>query len=226
MSDPRWNLEPLREHVRQLGHDFNDPLSQTIRSVDRSIVLFHYHVYTARDALKGHINKDEPQGSDNFMLLLGASARQEEFARTKVVSEAHIIACLHTTRSLYDIFSHVVNRLLLSSQLPVGQCDIYKVRDALPSGPLRSALDDLIGLQWFKYIQAFINTAKHRQLIVHSVTISMEENRVGIRLGAFEYKGDRFPQYWDTEVLTGAFEVKNKIVLCGRALNAACGVSP
>jgi hypothetical protein len=87
--------------------------------------------------------------------------------------------------------------------------------------PLKDRLDKLLESHWYNYVAAFINTTKHRQLVQHKVAVSIEENRVGIRIGAFNYGKKSFKTYWDHEVLEGAIEVKNVIIECGRLLNTS-----
>ena len=88
MSPTAWNLEELRSRVRTARSDADEVL-ELINSISRSVQIFRYHMETGRDALKGIVNETEPQGPENFMLILGASERQGEFAYAKIVSEAH-----------------------------------------------------------------------------------------------------------------------------------------
>ena len=220
ISPTAWNLEELSSRVRAARADA-DVVLELIKSISRSVQIFRYHMETARDALKGIVNETEPQGQENFMLILGASEKQGEFAYAKVVSEANIIGCLYTTRSLWDLFAQLVNTLVLVEPLAVSDCDINRVVAAMPVSPLKARLHDLLQSHWYTYVAAFINTTKHRQLVQHMMTVSMEEDRAGIRIGGFTYRAKSFRTYWGHEVLEGAIEVKNAIVECGRLLNAS-----
>jgi len=174
---------------------------------------------TARDALNGIVNDAEPQRQENFMLILGMSEKHEEFAFAKLVGEANVIACLHTARNMWDMFAQLANALILEKPISVGACDIGRVLDAMPPSELETRLRILLDSHWYKYVAAFSNTAKHRRLVQHSMTVSIEENRIGFRIGAFSYGDKSFPAYWGHEVLEGAIEVKNGIIECGRLLN-------
>lgn len=218
MSRTAWDLGELRSRIRANRRD-PDQVIDLVESIGRSIRIFRYHMATARDAMKGIVNETEPQGSENFMLILGDSDRRGEFEFATIVSEAHIIGCLHTARGLWDLFAQLVNALVLAEPFPVSACDITRVAKRLPSGPLKERVDVLLASHWYKYLAAFINTTKHRQLITHRMTISMEEDRAGIQIGAFTYDSDNFKSYWAIEVLEGAIEVENAIVECGRLLN-------
>lgn len=225
MSNPVWNNKALRDHARRLGHREIDPLPVAIDSVSRAIAIFHYHAYQAYDVVRAVVKDGEPATEEHLMLALGASDQQEQYHEASLAGQAHILGALHAARSMYDILSHVVNGLLLTPQLSVDSCDIHKARDALPSGNLRTTLDGLIQSHWFQYIQGFINIAKHRYLISPNLGVCFIDNVAAMKISAFEYKGRQFPQYWTTDVLKGAFEVRNKIIECGCALNAACGLT-
>ena len=218
-----WNLEELRAHVRKTRGEHE--LLEVIHSLDRAIAIFRYHLVTARDALKGIVDEENPTGMENTSFVFGASDRQGEYARAKVVNEANVIACIHTSRNIFDIFAHLANGLLLEPPIPLHLCDVVKVQSALPESELKSQLGDLLGSDWFNYVVGFVNTTKHRRLVQHQFSVSFEHGMSGIRLGSFEYKGRAFPSYWGTEVLQGALEVKNRIVDCGRALNQVCGAT-
>lgn len=189
--------------------------------MDRSHAIFHYHFYTARDALKGLLDDTDPTGVRNMKAVFGISDRSElNVAYT--VSEANLIACMHTLRGSIDIFSHLINGLLLRGSIAKRNCDIFKVQQALPPSELKDEIGALLASHWFGYVAAFINTTKHRQLVEHAVSVSFEENRAGVRLGKFEYEGTSYPQYWGHEVLAGVADVKNGLLGCGRVLNRVC----
>ena len=212
-----WNLEELRVKVR--GRNDADDVLKVISSLSRSTEIFRYHLITARDALKGFVNETDANHSKTLAFLLGGHDRQDEFEYARVVSEANLIACIHTCRGIWDTFSQLVNVLSLPKPLPIGACDIKRVAAALSTSPLQSAINDLLCSHWFQYVAAFINTTKHRRLIEHTMTVSFEEDRAGVKFGAFTYGSTSFPQYWGREVLEGTVEVKNHVIKCGRYLN-------
>jgi hypothetical protein len=218
LSDTTWNLAELETYVRGVASGDGEAL-EIIRSIDRGVQIFRYHMVTGRDALNGIVNTDEPHGEQNLMLVLGASANQEEFAYAKIVSEANLIGCIYTARSLLDIFSHLINRLVLRSSLPVRDCDIRSATKALPKCELKGKLEALISSPWFGYVSAFVNTAKHRQLVQHTMSISFKENVAGIRIGAFQYGSTEYPACWANEFLQGVIDIKNSVVVCGCTLN-------
>ena len=220
MSNTAWSLQALRTHVSS-KYKNADPILATIASIDRCTRIFGYHVVSARDALKGLVDERDASSPENWLLALGGSERQEEFALARVVSEAHILGCLHTVRSLLDIFAQLAKQLLQPLPLAVENCDAKTLVKVMLNSPLRARLASLLRSDWGKYVIAFVNVTKHRQLIEHTMTISSEENRVGIRLMGFSYARENFSSYWAPDVLRGAMEVKNAVVELGRMLNQA-----
>lgn len=217
----KWNLAELRDYIRHLGEEKRF-LLDVVDSVDRSVLIFRYHLFTARDALKGIVDDHDPIGRKNFEFILGSSEQQKDFNRARLVSEANIIGCIHTARNIFDIFAQLVNGLALNSAIEIRSCNIHAVHDNLPPSPLKDCISELRDSDWFNYISGFINTTKHRRLIQHSFTLSFAEGFAEVRISAFKYNGRDYPAYWANEVLRGVVEVKNRIIVCGCALNRHC----
>jgi hypothetical protein len=86
----------------------------------------------------------------------------------------------------------------------------------------KNQLKQVLQSHWFLYVSAFINTTKHRKLVRHDLSVSLKDNREGVRIGSFEYKRVTYPQYWGRDVLVGVVEVKNSLIACARTLNRLC----
>ena len=216
-----WNLDELRAHIRKRE---GDPahLLDVVSSIDRSTLIFSYHLATARDALKGIIEETEEMSVKNLQFVFGAAENQAEYAHAKIINEANVIGCIYTARSIFDIFSHLVNDLLLGSSLRPHLCDIVTAHDALPQSGLKDQLGQLLASHWFKYVVGFVNTTKHRKLVKHQFSVSFLSGASAVQLAAFEFKGTEFPTYTTTEVLQGVLEVKNSLIGCGQTLNRMC----
>jgi hypothetical protein len=237
VSETGWNLRELREHYRDLsnmawkerGERLSSLPNELISSVSRAIDIFRYHLFLARDAVKGILNEADPTGQENFLFVLGASDNQDEFEQAKVVSEANVIGCMHAARSMVEIFAQLVNELALAQKLAVEKCSVYKVRDGLPASRLKTELEVLTSSDAFEYVSGFINTTKHRQLVPHVVSISFQLGGAGLQLGQFEYDKTvypskdivrvRHPSKSVTEVLQSVLVVANALVTAGQALN-------
>jgi hypothetical protein len=215
----QWNLKDLRDHIKASKPD-SVALLEIVRSVDRYISIFLYHLEKARDAMKGIGNTEYPESPDNIMIVLGVSEHQEQYNLAKISSEAHILGAVHSVRAMFDVFAFLVNSLLLNNEIPEHRCDLHTVTKKLPDSSLKLALCDVIESYWFRYVSAFINISKHRMLVGHTFRVGIEDGYVGIKLGAFTYRDTSYPDYQLMEFLVGVLSVKNAIVHCGNELNA------
>ena len=223
MSDS-WDIDALRTYLsNSLGP--KSPSLAVVDSLDRYVGIFLYHLYTARDAMKGVVHTDDPYGLENSKYIFGLSVRQNEYHKAMVVTEANTLGCIHATRAIYDVFSHLLNDLLLCGVIGERQCEIASVAARLPDSQLKQILDSLLGSQWFSYVTAFINTAKHRRLVGQFFYVSFEDGSAGLHIPEFSYNGKAFTSYPLEEVLRGVVDVKNSIVYGGRALNSLLGVA-
>ena len=187
-----------------------------ITSLDWSDRIFRYHFDTARDALRDIPVDDERNFRSSLESLFTSS---EEHDYKMLVIRANVISCVHTARNAYDHLAQLINALILSSAIPVKDCDIKKVHKALPSSNLRQELDHLIASHWFQYVVAYSNTSKHRALVQQALHLSFADGKAGVRTNAFTYDKD-YPAYSVGDLLDGILEVKNNIVACGSALNS------
>lgn len=220
MSTTAWDLSKLRNHLRSSEPTFAFA-NEVLHSLSQSVFIFRYHMATARDSLKGLVDAEHPTEPENFMLLFGNSEKIDEFNYARLVSEAHLIGCLHTARGMWDHFGQLLNLLTASPRLEESKCDIRKVLDRMPDSELRQYVATTLSSHWYRYVVAFVNTAKHRRLVQHLFSVSPEEDRAGVKLGAFRYEAESFPSYWGTEILAGVVDVKNRVIGAGRLLNAA-----
>ena len=223
-SNTAWDLDALRLRIAATRSD-TEATDEIISSIHKSFCIFRYHISSARDAMNGVFREDNEENLDTLLFGRGDNKRGTQIAYAKIVSEANLICCLHTTRGLWDIFAQLLNALVLPCPLAESKCDIATVAATLPPSSLKDSVDRLLGSHWYLYVSAFVNTTKHRRLVPHRLSISLDEDRAGIRIAGFTYstnrKSDSFQEYWDTEVLDGAIEVKDAIVNCGRELNAS-----
>ena len=131
---------------------------------------------------------------------------------------------MHSTRAMYDLFAQLVRETLLSKSISVNACSIRKVCKALPESQLKCCLDDLLSSKEFKYVDAFVNTMKHRSLVDFGPLASLESGECGLQFRAFQFNEDSFPALWAKDVLEYARKTKNVVIVAGQLLNKECGV--
>lgn len=209
----------MHSHISESGSDVRRRLA-ILESVARYVNIFRFHLFNARDAMKDVVHEDDPLGARNLQYIFGDAENQDEFERAKIASEAHIIACIHSVRSIWDVFAFLVNAVALNSAICERECDLRKVWKRMPESQLRIQIGKLLESEWFEYVTAFINTSKHRYLVPHLFHVSFESGQSEVRIGSFIYNDKTFPEHTARHVLEGLVAAKNRIIECGQALNS------
>lgn len=215
-----WDLKALREFVK-INKESVQLHLERIDSVSRAIEIFEYHKQLAKDS----VDKVEPKNTLNAIELVLTPREKSAYYRTqKLVIQANTQACIHYARSIHDLFAQLTNGLLLKKPLGVHDCDIKKLREKLEASQLKNLIDTLLESQDFAYVEAFVNTMKHRNLIQFGAFISFETGLSGVRFKEFKYSGKTFKPLWAEQVLQHALAVKNKVIDIGCVLNQELGV--
>lgn len=213
-----WSLKALRSYIL-LNRNKEQSLLDLVNSIDRGIGIFRYHFFTAKDSLADFFDPKEAAKNEQIRRVLGVANDQEEFQTAKIVNEANTIAAIYTVRSLYDLFAQLVRGLFLEDTLSESACNIHRVRKHLSESGLKSAIENVLDSDGFKYIDAFANVSKHRSLIKYGSRVDLVNERSGVKFSAFEYREQQFPELWSDEILEKILKTKNDIVTAGIALN-------
>ncbi len=177
-----------------------------LRSMSKTIDIYEYHKSEAYRLIK----EIEPKSHLEKMKFVWQPSK--EMRRKKLLIQAHIQAAIYNSRALYDIFSHLINKVVLDGKIKVNYCSIDKVLNHLPAGSLKAALDLSIRTDAYLYVNAFVNTIKHRDLVETSSSIDFVNNRFGIKFIGFNYKEKPFDSLWAIDVLERSFNVKNNVI--------------
>ena len=213
-----WDLAKLKAHIQGLDEG-KENLLAFVASFGRYNQIYEYHLHTAKNAMKGIVYEGEKSAQENIRYVFGDAQNQEEYNVAKIVNEANLLGAIHAVRASLDIFSQLVNGLLLMSRYPIGECSIHKVAAALEESPFKSQLQHLQNEPWYRYVSDFVNTIKHRRLMTHRFSVHFDRPGCAIYVDGFEYQGRSHPQFSDTDILKGTIEVYSSIVDCGTALN-------
>ena len=178
--------------------------------------IFRYHFCLLRDTLRAIPADPDPNSPKNWHLVFAAS---DEYEDQLLAVRANLIACVYTVRNAYDHLAQLVNAMLMPKPMSVGQCDLPRLVPRLPASPVKDELVRLIDSPEFKYVAAYSNTSKHRGLVKQSFHISFEEGTVGVRAESFSY-GTGYSARMVSDLLEDLLAVKNRIIECGKALNA------
>ena len=120
---------------------------------------------------------------------------------------------------MFDVFGYLINLLVLNGAIDSDKCNLWVVAQRLPDSTLKNKLDQLTEDDWFRYVSAFVNLAKHRWLAPQLFRVDFDAGTAVLQIAAFTYKGSPFKSCSVNELLRGLVGVKNRIVQCGTALN-------
>jgi hypothetical protein len=219
-----WNFKALKD--RSIAINGEDKLTiERINSTSRAIDIFCYHLEQAK--IQNDLTKNDLTiGStllEKMELVIPPEEKRLELWERKLSIQANTQACIYTARSIHDLFAQLVNGLLFQNPIAVHDCDVYKVTQKLEDGELKTTLSNLLGSFEFKYVNAFVNTIKHRNLVDFGTLVSFEENRSGVQFKGFKFKGEPYDKLWAEDVLKLTLTVKNTVITAGCLLNQEFG---
>ncbi|PKM17171.1 MAG: hypothetical protein CVV11_20615 [Gammaproteobacteria bacterium HGW-Gammaproteobacteria-15] len=215
-----WNVRELKNHLDLIGEQPKNYI-EYLDSVIRTIDIFEFHKDEAFSVLST-LDSVAPEMAMKLVFSMGSEKNDLE---NKVISvQAHLHAALQNVRSMYDILAQLLNALLVHDPIPIHLCDICKVFKALPNGNVRSELEKILASFEYQYVNSFVNTIKHRNLVQFNRHLDLLEGRASIRIKPFSYSGNSYEQKWAIDALKHGLDVKNQLIAIGKLLNSECGV--
>lgn len=215
-----WNIRELKNHLDSLGEQ-PEHYIEYLDSVSRAIDIFEFHKVEAF-SLISKLDSDDPETAMRLVFTL--DSEKNDLENEVIGAQAHLHAALQNARSMYDILAQLLNALLVHEPLPIHTCDICKVCDALPDGNVKTELEKILASFDYQYVNSFVNTIKHRNLVQFNRQLDLLEGRASIRIKPFSYSGCFYGRKWAIDVLKYGFDVKNRLIEVGRLLNSECGV--
>jgi hypothetical protein len=94
----------------------------------------------------------------------------------------------------------------------------------LSESELKTNLSVATRSESFQYVNSFVNTIKHRDLVDLNAQLDFAENRAGIRFCGFKYDKKCYPQLWAEDTLQHSLNVKNDIIHLGKILERLLGM--
>lgn len=141
--------------------------------------------------------------SSNEIQVGGKGWNKAQFA-----SEAHVEAMAQALHSMADILAQIINKTVLCAEFSEGDVKLSKILNELKKKPQASKIVERINkLQnsvEFRYIDAFVNTIKHRRLLDRVFHVEYGEgkrNDKAVCFRKFEYKGSRYGFIWATDII-------------------------
>jgi hypothetical protein len=195
-------------------------IEQCIFSIPERLKLIDIAITQVDSSIRSII---DDMGLDEYILIdqvLGVAEKNVNME----ISHARfkgIINLDFVIQSLYccaEMLAHLVNLILINDS---GNQSLYTISTKLgKSGDfpdLAKVINELRKSESFKYIAAYTNESKHRQLIQVRYTADIDDPLV---ITEFMREGDTFPQKWNTDITKSIVgDIKSKIVQVGSQIN-------
>ncbi len=158
------------------------------------------------------------------------STDSDEWQKAENKAEAYLEASLYNIHSLADVLSQVINVVVLCSLLTERECSLLKVfkklndRNDTSLNTLIDSVDRLRNSDEFKYVEAFVNTSKHRRILIEDFRAEASQGyQQGMRVQGFIFNDAQnpFPEKWDSEIKDEIIpSIINSVSSIGNEMNA------
>ena len=234
-------VKQLEDTVRlEHGDAVADSLHIPTQSIVWKIDMGYYHACESIRVLKEAIydseviseNDHESIAAAKSIILSAANPCATPLNAARLHAEAHTIAAAQSLHSTADIMALVIfwalNFPKCAKAPDEHRLNLYQVRNHLQNEPnctdIRDAINALLESDQFKYLNAYVNTTKHRSLVQVKYTAHLDPTdkpRQGLKIVAFEYNNKQFDERWAKDFLfSEAQHVRDGILFIGNTLNA------
>ena len=147
--------------------------------------------------------------------------------KAQFASEAHVEAAAQVLHSMADVLAQIINKVVLCDDLSEYNVSLSSVVAKLKkkdgAHKIVVAIDKLQNSTEFRYINAFVNTIKHRRLldrVYHMEYGENTRNEKAVCFQQFEYKGDCYGFTWAIDII-GPYKSRifKLIIEIGNAVN-------
>jgi len=195
----------FKSYIEKLDVDI-DSCVANLRSLSRGTDIYEYHKSMAYELFMEITPKNN---KDALMLVLTPRTETKE---QSLAIQANVQAAIHAARSLYDIFAQLLNKVVLQERFSVRECMLYKVRPLITEPTLKETLDSVVESESYKYISAFVNTIRHRDLVYLGANFDFFENKAELKFESFSYSNEIYPSLRGIDALEHSLNAKNAVI--------------
>lgn len=196
----KWQPSELREKVKnRYGNSRDQLFEQAMSSFSWKLLIANYHADEYKKIIRrllGRYSGSREVKISKIILNIGSNELVEKNKIDLFKAEANLAAFAQTLHSMADILAHVIYYSLpedsfnsiVEDRISLRYC-LDKLNDLPQLSELKKEIESLINLTNFQYLNAYVNTVKHRRLISSNLYTSLiNKKSFGFKIMAFEYR--------------------------------------
>jgi hypothetical protein len=222
MSNPTlltWHVKTLINQSR--SREDSLMCKDKIDSVCRAIDIYDYH---HEEASKSNEFVQCPTAFEQMDSIHTFGNKRIEIDRHILIAQAHAQASVHSARAIHDLIAQLINIFILNSSINEPGCSIQAVEKNLDQCSLKSHLGQFLTSTEFQYVNSFVNTIKHRNLISFNEAIDFSKDKHGLFFKEFVFNKNTYTKKSLVELLSITHTVKNKAIEFGILVNQELGL--
>jgi hypothetical protein len=210
--------------LMQVSQKHGDTQIVTLKPIINSFIwksfIAKYHSEELKDIIRQEISQTSTEEYVEIVKLIFESAagteKGNQFNVAVFKAEAHLIAFAQSIHSLCDIFAQIIYTSLnldakLNRPIQLKLRTISRINECISNideyRKLHSELNCFIESDQFKYLNAYVNTTKHRSLIPVNYSVSFSEKikpMHGLKIAKFSYNDYSFDPKFSNELIEEA----------------------
>jgi hypothetical protein len=215
----RWNIGEFYQLVQhKLPPSSVSSLEPPLGSVRWKFDLCRYHIHEANRILsemfKGPKEEQHIEAIGKLFMAISGTDEGHEFLVARFCAEAHAIACAQSLHSTADILAQVLcislnlDGLFKPKEYRYLQTVVNRMSQHTIAPSVVAAANYFLQSDEFRYLSAYVNTTKHISLIKsgYSIHVVPSEEQHGLKINAFSYRGENWPEKWLTDFIVTDFE--------------------
>lgn len=227
-----WDIDETRDLVlRRYGRGQLERARPALRSVADRLSYARIHIRALEATINAYLSPARRGQELDEIVFLGANGSLNEFNLFLREVGAHVTACIQSLHAIGDLLSHAIYySTAIDHESPLGERKISvatvaaRLSGKATAGALRHLLSSFGPDGDFQHIAALSNRAKHRSLVLPSLSQDHTGNRserLAVLIDAFEHESTSFPSVHAKDFLITQFEaVARRTNEAGNELNA------
>lgn len=209
-----WNLKELRDKAGQFLTEIERrELSDFLDSFDWKSKATVCHLHQADKCFKSYLEAEDINITHHLL------SRNEDFELAKKIREISLVSSVMMVNTLPEVLAQVINIVFLSKKFKINDVTPNRVLANLVDGEFRENYQALLSSDDYAYIKSFTNIIKHINLVKSDYHISFVQEMHGVRFKAFEYRGRKFSEILDSDLIDTVKNFRSMCLQLGIVIN-------